>query len=189
MRTMSQSFVVTSRVSLVSLVVAATLWGCSAEDGGGGNVPPPFGASGTTGMQNSGVGGGNSIGNPGGGGSSNVDSMMPNGIAGGGGGGSTIGGQGGGSTTVDTAPQVIPVSYVESGGWRGYAWTADDAKNLGTTRTPLDYSMQQAGMPFCITGTVAPDPAYSGVALLGFNVNQEAFGAVAGAEAPMRALR
>jgi hypothetical protein len=40
--------------------------------------------------------------------------------------------------------------------------------------TPADFTAQAAGEPFCIKGSVAPKDDYSGVSLLGFNLNEDA---------------
>ena len=95
---------------------------------------------------------------------------------------------------VDVPPQATPGGYFESGSWHGYAWTGDDALNLGTTRSVQNYAMLAAGDPFCLSGNVGPDPdvpvgtGYQGVALLGFNVAQEAFAAVEGQEPTIGSL-
>jgi hypothetical protein len=90
---------------------------------------------------------------------------------------------------VDVPPQETPGGYFESGSWHGYAWTGDDALNIGTTRSAQNFTDLAAGMPFCLQGSVGVDPdtdgptgplGYRGVALLGFNVAQEQFGAMEG---------
>jgi hypothetical protein len=92
---------------------------------------------------------------------------------------------------VDTPPQETPGGYFQSGSWHGYAWTGDDALNIGTTRSVQNFTDLPAGSPFCLQGTVGPDPdtdgptgpaGYRGVALLGFNIAQEEFAAVEGQE-------
>jgi hypothetical protein len=60
--------------------------------------------------------------------------------------------------------------YYESGAWHGYAWTAPVGE--GTTVEPADFSTLASGSPFCVSGVVGPADDYSGVSLLGFNVNQ-----------------
>ncbi len=60
--------------------------------------------------------------------------------------------------------------YYESGTWHGYAWTAPVGD--GTTITPTDFGALPVGSPFCVSGVVGPAADYSGVSLLGFNVNQ-----------------
>jgi hypothetical protein len=90
---------------------------------------------------------------------------------------------------VDQAPQETPGGYFQSGSWHGYAWTGDDALNIGTTRSAQNFTDLPAGSPFCLQGTVGPDPdtdgpngpaGYRGVALLGFNIAQDEFAATAG---------
>src|SRR6185436_18654950 len=70
---------------------------------------------------------------------------------------------------VDVMPQEIPPSYFSFGSWHGSAWTYSDPQ---TTRSAADFSMLPRNSPFCLTGAVAPKPDYSGVASIGFNVNQ-----------------
>lgn len=113
--------------------------------------------------------------------------------------GGTTGVSAGGSTgvvppVVDELPQATPGGYFESGAWHGYAWTGDDALGLGTTRSVEDFALLPAGDPFCLQGSVGPDPdvppgtGYQGVALLGFNIAQEKFGAVEGQEPPIGSI-
>ncbi|MEO8177470.1 MAG: hypothetical protein ABI895_01430 [Deltaproteobacteria bacterium] len=82
---------------------------------------------------------------------------------------------------VDVMPQEIPPSYFEFRSWHGSAWTYSDP---ATTRSSMDYSMLARNTPFCLNGAVAPSADYSGVASIGFNINQAPFGAVAGQEPP-----
>jgi hypothetical protein len=85
------------------------------------------------------------------------------------------------TTVMDVAPQEIPPSYFAFGSWHGSAWTYSDP---ATTRSALDYSMLPRNSPFCLSGNVAPLPDYSGVASIGFNVNQAPFGDLPGQEPP-----
>jgi hypothetical protein len=73
---------------------------------------------------------------------------------------------GGGTTSVEAMG-----GYYESGAWHGYAWTSP-GEVAGTTVVPEDFATHVPGNPFCVSGSVAPDPDYGGVTLLGFNVNQ-----------------
>jgi Glycosyl hydrolase family 12 len=74
------------------------------------------------------------------------------------------------SVPVDGAPG--PGFYI-SKDWQGCAWTGTDTIAMpATTLTPQDFTGQAAGEPFCIKGSVGPDPEYNGVALLGFNLNE-----------------
>jgi hypothetical protein len=84
---------------------------------------------------------------------------------------------GGGTSGVDAGG-----GYFESGAWHGYVW-ASPGEVAGTTIAPDDFTMHPDGDPYCVAGSVGPDPDYGGVALLGFNVNQ-----AAGADAIMDAV-
>jgi len=64
--------------------------------------------------------------------------------------------------------------YVTTNELHGYAWTATDYQ--GSTIVPADYSAQPAGEPLCASGTVAGAPEYTGIAMVGFNLNQEPTG-------------
>jgi hypothetical protein len=66
---------------------------------------------------------------------------------------------------MDTGP------YFVSGAWHGYAFTS--ASGTGSSIMPKDFSMLAAGMPRCASGTVGAAMDYSGVAMLGVNLNQE----------------
>lgn len=95
----------------------------------------------------------------------------------------------------DTAPQATPLGYFESGAWHGFGWTGDDELGIGTTRSVDDFSGLAAGEPFCLTGAVGGEAetspgvgGYGGVALLGFNINQDAFGATEGIEATVNSI-
>jgi hypothetical protein len=73
--------------------------------------------------------------------------------------------------------------YVTSGSWHGYAWTAADG--TGSTITPKDFSAATSGKPLCVSGSVAGLPDFSGVAMLGVNLNQsDAPGAATGTVTP-----
>lgn len=120
--------------------------------------------------------------------SSSEDPVTPGGssagtssTAGAGGGASVTNGS---TTNAGTTGAVGPVlgGYYESGAWHGYAWTAPVGE--GTTITPADFSTLQSGSPFCVSGSVGAAADYSGVSLLGFNINQ-AQTTTAGAEAPI----
>jgi hypothetical protein len=71
-----------------------------------------------------------------------------------------------------SAWQVGDQGYVISGDWHGYAWTAVGGDS--STLTPADFSGLTAGDRLCVAGTVAGTPDYSGVAILGTNLNQAA---------------
>lgn len=100
-------------------------------------------------------------------------------------GGSAITG-GAGATGTAGAP-AMPAAlggYFESDLWKGYAWTGTESPSVGTTITPTAFTTLPPGQPFCVSGSVAPDPAYQGIALLGFNINQAAVPAAGEAEPP-----
>jgi hypothetical protein len=69
---------------------------------------------------------------------------------------------------------VAPGGYVRSGPWAGYAWI--HTSGTGTTIDPSDFSALEAGSNLCATGTIGPMSDYSGVAVIGVNLNQEAGG-------------
>jgi hypothetical protein len=100
-------------------------------------------------------------------------------------------GSGATAPALDTAPQEVPRGYFKSGGWSGFAWTGGDTQGLATF-APANFSALPKGSPFCFEGTVRGDPptsptandGYQGVALLGFNVNQELFGPTEGVAPP-----
>jgi glycosyl hydrolase family 12 len=180
---------VTGLVALLSAV------GCSSspKDDGNVNAFNPNGQGGTPGSNGNPVGGANA-GTPGlstgGTGTSEMQGTGGTTFNAGLGGAPSVG-SGGAPAVVDVAPQEAPGGYFESGAWHGYAWTGDDALNIGTTRSVQDFSALVAGTPFCLEGVVGNDPqvggagGYRGVALLGFNIQQDAFGPVEGQEAPV----
>ncbi|HEX7476497.1 MAG TPA: hypothetical protein VF331_01695 [Polyangiales bacterium] len=61
-------------------------------------------------------------------------------------------------------------AYLTSGAWHGYAWT--NAAGTGSTIMPKDFSARAAGAPYCVSGTVGASTDFSGLALLGVNLNQ-----------------
>jgi hypothetical protein len=69
----------------------------------------------------------------------------------------------GGSAAVDG-------SYYVGGVWHGYLW--DSATGTGSTISPVDFSTHTPGTAFCASGSVGPMTDYSGVAMIGFNINQ-----------------
>jgi hypothetical protein len=60
--------------------------------------------------------------------------------------------------------------YVLAGMWKGYAFTA--AAGDGTSIAPSDFSTLTAGGALCACGTVKGTMDYSGVAMVGINLNQ-----------------
>ncbi len=61
--------------------------------------------------------------------------------------------------------------YYTAGDWGGYAWTATDSASASTI-TPSDFDGLAAGSSLCVEGVVAATSDYSGVAILGINLNQ-----------------
>jgi hypothetical protein len=92
----------------------------------------------------------------------------------GGAGGGGAGGAGGASGTGGNDSAIDVGNYFKSGAWMGYVWTS--ATGEGTTISPMDFEAQTTGMPRCVSGTVGPLTDFSGVAMLGFNLNEVAGG-------------
>ena len=93
--------------------------------------------------------------------------------------GAGTGGAGGGVGTGGGGGLDVVGGYVNSGSWHGYAWTA--SAGVGSTIMPADFSRAITGQPLCVSGSVAPLADFSGVALLGVNLNQ----AMQGMPAPL----
>jgi hypothetical protein len=67
--------------------------------------------------------------------------------------------------------------YVQTSTYKGYAWTGKENPAKGSTITPADFSACAANTTsLCVSGTVAQDSAYGGVAMLGINLNQAVAG-------------
>ncbi len=70
----------------------------------------------------------------------------------------------------------VNAGYVMTGPWGGYGYTVSDTLGEGTTVSPScsggTCTPPFAGDTFCMTGSVAPDAAYNGFALLGWNLAQ-----------------
>ena len=67
-----------------------------------------------------------------------------------------------------------PQGYWRQDTWQGCVWTGIDDQNAGTSIEPQDFT---AGTPeggYCVSGNVAATEGWLGVALLGFNLNQDA---------------
>ncbi len=69
----------------------------------------------------------------------------------------------GGSSSGDGA-------YYVGGVWNGTMW--DLATGTGSTITPIDFTSHTPGTPFCVSGSVGPMLDYSGIAVVGYNINQ-----------------
>jgi hypothetical protein len=70
----------------------------------------------------------------------------------------------------------------QNGSWAGYVWTA--VTGTGSTVTPTDFTAHTSGTPFCASGTVGAMVDYSGVGMIGYNINQEAGATTLGTWAP-----
>lgn len=190
-------------ITTTSLVALLGAFACSSDDGGddGNDGVAPFtpGSGGTPGVGGAsgapdGAGGPGPVGAAGSPAEGQGGSSFNAGL---GGSAQAAGGAAGGAPVEDVPPQEAPGGYFEIGAWHGYAWTGDDALNIGTTRSVNDFSALPAGSPFCLEGVVGPDPdtdgptgplGYRGVALLGFNVQQDAFSPVEGQEPPIGSI-
>lgn len=114
------------------------------------------------------------------GGASGGDTTLTGGATGTGGAGATGGGSaapstGGGSNTPipENSTYVVEAGgFVRSGTWAGYAWPATEDPTVGSTITPANFEAVVAGETLCVSGSVAAEPEFQGVAMLGFNVNQ-----------------
>lgn len=83
---------------------------------------------------------------------------------------SNTGASGSGTTgTVNGKPDAG--EYFVSGNWHGYVFAK--AEGMGSTVMPMDFKMQTTGMPRCVKGSVGAAADYSGVALLGFGLNED----------------
>jgi hypothetical protein len=65
-----------------------------------------------------------------------------------------------------------PAGFWRQDDWKGCAWTGIDDTNKGTTIAPQDFTGGIDG-GFCVSGKVAATEGWMGVALLGFNLNQD----------------
>jgi hypothetical protein len=129
--------------------------GMSASSGGSGAAPSRSGSAGRGTSPLTAAGSGGSTTAPSGSAGSSSTTTMP--AAGSGGSGSASAGSDGGP-------------YFVSGSWHGFAWTS--ASGMGSTIMPMDFSAVTPGMPRCVKGSVAATTDYSGVAMLGVNLNQ-----------------
>ncbi len=119
--------------------------GAGGTGGAGGNA-------GTTGTAGSTAGRGGTTGNAGTGGVS--------GTTGTGGRGGTTGSAGTGGSVAGNPP-----GWWTSGTMHGCPWTGVDTLNVGTVNTPTEFVTKNDSFatPYCISGTVGPDPGYNGV--------------------------
>jgi glycosyl hydrolase family 12 len=162
-------------LSVTSLVALLSAAGCSSSDSGGGgdNLTPfvPGGAGATaTGAGGATVTGAGGTGNAVGAAGSTAEGQGGSALIGAGGTAVASGGTAGAPPGQEVTAAPPPLGYFTSGGWNGYAFTATNV--VGTTITPATFETLPAGQPFCVSGSVAADPDFAGVSLLGFNVNQ-----------------
>jgi len=163
-------------LSTTSLVALLSAFGCSSDGGGdnGGVTPFTPGAGGTTGVAGStGVpGAAGTTGAPVGVAGSTGEGQGGTSFNAGVGGAPAVGGGVGGAPVGEVPPAAPTGGYFRTGAWNGYAFTATNI--AGTTITPATFEALPPGEPFCVSGSVAADPEFSGVSLLGFNLNQAA---------------
>src|SRR5262245_14023423 len=121
--------------------------------GTGGSTQGTGGVSGATGTAGRGGTGGSTGGT---GGSSGATGTAGRGGTGGGTGGS-------GGTATGTPP-----GWWTSGTMKGCPWTGIDIYNVGSMNTPTEFTTKNDSFatPYCISGTVGPEPMYRGVSLL-----------------------
>jgi hypothetical protein len=150
---------------------------------GTGNVPTGSGGSVSTGAGGTTpvTGSGGTL--PGSGGASVGNGGAPAGT-----GGMPMSGTGGGAPAGPCTPAMETSMVTDANGfvnampWHGYSFTAKGG--AGTTVTPADFSMLTAGQGLCACGTVKGAADYSGVAMVGINLNQEAGSMTVGTVTP-----
>jgi hypothetical protein len=80
------------------------------------------------------------------------------------------------------APEPPAAAFVQRGSWRGFAAPAGVVP--GTTISPASFEARQPNEPFCLSGSIAPDPAFQGEANIAFTINQAQSSGVPGQGAP-----
>ncbi len=72
------------------------------------------------------------------------------------------------------APRARPPAGGRRAAMHGCPWTGIDVLNVGTDEhaNGVHEKTDSFTTPYCVSGTVGPDPGYNGVALLGFNLNE-----------------
>ncbi len=149
--------------------------GSGAGSGGSGTAS---GGSGTA-SGGSGAGTGGSGTSTGGSGTASGGTGTGTGGSATGGSGTGTGGTGTGSGGAGGTNGGTPPGWWTSGSWHGCSWTGIDVLNSATPtkNMPQDFvSKTDPKAPYCVSGTVTPDPGYNGVALLGFNLNETSTG-------------
>ncbi len=71
-----------------------------------------------------------------------------------------------------SGPDLDPEGYWRQDDWEGCVWTGIDEENAGTSISPQDFTSGAAD-GYCVAGNVAATEGWMGVALLGFNLNQD----------------
>jgi hypothetical protein len=66
-----------------------------------------------------------------------------------------------------------PLGYWRQDDWKGCAWTGIDDQGAGTSIAPQDFTGGTPEGGYCVAGNVAATEGWLGVALLGFNLNQD----------------
>jgi hypothetical protein len=148
----------------------------ASGSGGNGASPGPGSGTGTSSLAgrsgSAGVSGaGASSGDLGGDGSGDAGNA---GLAAGGGGNSAANGGSAGSAANGGSGGAAGASsgaYFVSGRLHGYAWTS--AAGTDSTIAPADFTALGANDPRCVMGSVGASADYSGVAMLGVNLNQD----------------
>ncbi len=90
----------------------------------------------------------------------------------------TTGGTGNTSSTACSTTGSLTLGdggYVQGTGFKGYAWTGTENPSKGSSISPVDFSACTASAKgLCASGSVAAVSDYTGVAMLGVNLNQAA---------------
>jgi hypothetical protein len=180
-----------ARLTLVLGVPAVLASACS-----GSSTLPPTSLE-TTGGSATGTGATPSFGgfNPGQGGAGNIPTVTNGGSPVGSTGGTTVsfGGYPTSTGGVNTATGGVPGNtggvssgggslnvtaggYVQSSTYKGYAWTGTENPTKGSTITPPNFETVTTASQLCVSGSVAADASYGGVAMLGVNLNQATTG-------------
>lgn len=167
-----------ARFILVGSALLLSACSSSSGSGGGDDVPgfaPNTAAAGAGGSPGGSAGNTGAVAQAGSGslneGQGGAGLLPPDPAVSSGGSAMAVGGAGGAAPGgQEVTASVPPGGYFTSGAWNGYAFTA--AVVTGTTITPATFENLAPGQPFCVAGSVAPDPDFGGVSLLGFNLNQ-----------------
>lgn len=164
-------------LTTTSVLALLSAFGCSSDEGGDRNdgvtpFNPGGGLGGTTGVAGASAvpGAGGSTGGPVGAAGASNEGQAGTSFNAGLGGSAPAAGGGAGGAPVGEQPAAPAGGYFRSGAWNGYAFTATSI--AGTTIAPTTFETLPPGDPFCVSGSVAADPDFAGVSLLGFNLSQ-----------------